>query len=104
MFLINAQGESIIPARGEVSDLDFVIACRLPLAPQKKSLFGAQSLFVDVADGEAQNESPYQAEYDFAIAVYNVFGADIRQLDLPTFDEIESYVDILESLDAKFRT
>ena len=95
------QCQSIVPARGEVSHFDFVVAGRLALAPQQQTLLGAQTLLVDVADGEAQNKSPNKTQDDLAVAVDDIFGANICHLNTPPLDEVQRLVDILELLHAE---
>ena len=97
-----AEGQAVVPARAEIPHLDLIIARRLPLTPQQQALARTQALIVDVADGEAQDQGPDQAEDDLAIAVDDVLGADVGQLDLAALDEVEGDVDVLEALDAEF--
>jgi hypothetical protein len=94
----HAQCQSVVPARREVAHFDLVIACRLPLTPQQETLLRAQTLLVDVANREAQNEGPYQAEDDLAVAVDDVLGADVGHLDAAALDVVQRLVDILELL------
>jgi hypothetical protein len=98
-----AQCQSVVPARGEVAHFDLVIACRLPLTPQQETLLRTQTLLVDVADGEAQNEGPDQAEDDLAVAVDDVLGADVGHLDAAALDVVKRLVDILELLHPQLR-
>jgi hypothetical protein len=49
---LDLQCQSIVPACGEVADFDFIVAGRLSLTPQQQTLLGAETLFVDVANGE----------------------------------------------------
>jgi hypothetical protein len=56
-----AEREPVVPAGAEVANVDLVVARRLALAPQQQPLLGRHALLVDVVDGEAQNEGPYQA-------------------------------------------
>ena len=96
---MHPQCKSIVPAGGEVANFDFIVAGRLPLTPQKETFLGAQTFFVDVANSETQNKSPYQAEDNLAVAVDDILGTGVGKLDPPTPDEIQRLVDILELLD-----
>lgn len=95
------QCKPIIPACGEVPDLDLLVAGCLPLTPKKETFFGTKTLFVDVANCEPENKSPYQTQYDFAIPIYYVLGANIGHLYASSLDKVQAFVDILESLDAQ---
>lgn len=99
--VLHLQCQSVVPARGEVTDFDLIVAGRLPLTPQQQTLLGTETLFVDVADGEAQNEGPYQTQDDLAVAVDDIFGTGIGKLDPPTPDEVERLVDVLKLLHAQ---
>lgn len=74
------------------------------MTPQKETFFGTQTLFVDITDGEAENECPDQAENDFPIAINNIFCADVCKLYSSAFYKVQSFVDILEFLDAELGT
>ena len=97
-----AKGQAVVPAAGKVAHFDFFVTCRFALTPEEQSFFGAQPFFVDVADGEAQDQRPYQTEDDLAVAVDNVLRADVGQLYFASFDEVEGFVDVFEALDAEF--
>jgi hypothetical protein len=99
--MFNSQCQSIVPACGEVTYFDFIVASRLSLTPQQETFLGTQTLFVNVADGEAQNQGPDQAEDDLAVAVDDIFGAGVCELNPPTPDEVEGLVDVFELLHAQ---
>ena len=84
-------------------ETDSYLVCRLPLTPQQESLSRTQPLVVDLADGETQDECPYQAEDDLAIAVDDVLGPNICELYLPPLDEVQRDIDILETLHPQLR-
>lgn len=68
------------------------------MAPQQQTLLGTQTLLVDVADGEAQNQGPDQAQDDLAVAVDDIFGTRVCQLDSSAADEVERLVDVFKLL------
>jgi hypothetical protein len=90
--------KSIVPAGGEVANFDFIVAGRLPLTPQQQTLLRTETLLVDVADGESQNEGPYQTQDDLAVTIDDVLGTGIGKLDPPASDEVERLVDVLKLL------
>jgi len=94
--------QPIIPTRAEIPDLDFVIARRLPLAPQQQALLRSHALLVDVRDGEAENEGPDQPEDNLAVAIHDVFRPDVGHLDAPRLYEVEREIGVFEALDAEF--
>lgn len=93
------QCKSVIPACRKVPNLDFFVTGSLPLTPEQEALLGTQSLLVDIAYCKPKNQSPYQTQYNFAIPVHDVFGADIGHLYATPLDEVQALVDIFESLD-----
>jgi hypothetical protein len=97
------QCQPIIPTRREIPNLDLLVAGSLPLTPEQEALFSTQPLLVDIADGKPENQSPYQTQYDLAIAVNYVFSTNICHLYAAPLDEIQPFVDILESLDPQLR-
>ena len=68
------------------------------MAPEQKPLFRTQSLFIDIAEGKAQDQHPYEPQNDFAIAVDNVLRPNVGQLYTPAFYEIQRLVHVFESL------
>jgi hypothetical protein len=102
--VLHAQCQSVVPTCGEVAHFDFIVAGCLPLTPQQQTLLRTETLFVDVADGESQNEGPYQSQDDLAVAVDDVLGTSIGKLDPPTSDEVERLVDVLKLLHAQLGT
>ena len=98
----DAQSQTVVPARREVAHFDFIVACSLPLAPQQQALLRTQTLLVDVADCEAQNQGPYQTQYDLAVPVDDILGTNVGHLDAPPLDVVQRLVDIFEFLHAEF--
>ncbi|KAH8633315.1 hypothetical protein IG631_11949 [Alternaria alternata] len=96
--MLHPQCKSIVPAGGEVANFDFIVAGRLPLTPQQQTLLRTETLLVDVADGESQNEGPYQTQDDLAVTIDDVLGTGIGKLDPPASDEVERLVDVLKLL------
>jgi hypothetical protein len=72
------------------------------LTPEQETFFGAQSFLIDVANGEAKNQCPNETEYDFAVAVDDIFSAYIGGLYSSSLYEIKGEIDIFEPLDAEF--
>jgi hypothetical protein len=93
--------QAVVPAGAEVAHVNLVVAGGFALAPQQQALLGRHALFVDVVDCEAQNQRPYQAEYDFSIPVHDIFGAYVCHLDAARLDEVEGDVCVFEALDAQ---
>ncbi len=98
-----AEGEAVVPAGAEVSHIHLVVAGRLALAPQEKTFLGCHALLVDVVDGEAENQGPYQAQDDLAVAVDDVLSADVGHLDTAGFDKVEGGVCVFKALHAQLR-
>lgn len=72
------------------------------MTPEQQALASTHSGVVDVADGEAENEGPYEAEDDLAITVDDVFGSDVCHLDATTLDVVEGFVYIFKLLYSEF--
>ena len=95
------KGEAVVPAGTEVAHVHLVVAGRLTLAPQKQTFLGRHALLVDIVDGEAENQGPYEAQDNLAVPVDDVLGADVCHLDASGFDKVESEVRILKALHAQ---
>jgi hypothetical protein len=97
----STESKTVIPAGREVADFYTLVASGLSLTPKQKTLLSSHALRVDVADSESQDERPYQTQDNLPIAINNILRSDIRHLDPPPSDEVETLVDILEFLHAK---
>lgn len=97
----STESKTVIPTGREVADFYTLVASGLSLTPKQKTLLSSHALRVDVADSESQDERPYQTQDNLPIAINNILRSDIRHLDPPPSDEVETLVDILEFLHAK---
>ena len=98
-----AESQTIIPRGRKVSNINALVAGCFALTPQEKTLLRRQALFVDVRNGESENESPDQTEDDLSIPVHDIFSPNIGQLDTPALDEVQALVDIFKLLNPQFR-
>jgi len=95
------EGQTVVPARTEVTDVHLIIASRLALTPKKQALLGRHALLVDVVNGESKNECPYKSEDNLPVTVHNVLCTNVRHLNATHLDEVEGQIGILEALDAQ---
>lgn len=98
-----SQSQSIVPTPWEITNIDFIIARCLPLTPQQKPLLCTQPLSVDIADGEPENQRPYQTQDNFAVAVHNILSPNVGELYTPALDVVERYINIFKSLYPQLR-
>lgn len=94
------ESQTIVPRGRKVFNINALVAGCFTLTPQEKTLFRGQAFFVDVGNGESENEGPYEAEDDLSIPIHDIFSPDIGQLDTPALDEVQALVDILKLLDS----
>jgi len=64
-----------------------LVTRRLPLAPQQQPFLGAQALCIDITDRKSENQRPYQAQNDLAIAIDHILRPNIRQMYPSSFDK-----------------
>lgn len=92
------ESQTVVPAGREIPDFHPFITSRLPLTPEQKPFFSSHALGIDIADGEPQDESPYQTQDNLPIPIHDIFRTDIGHLYPPPLDEIETFINIFELL------
>src|ERR1051326_4906768 len=101
---IHLQCQTVVPTCRKVPHFHLFVASSLPLTPEQQALLCAEPLLVDVTDGEAQNQSPYQTQYDLPVSIHHILCPNVCHLYPSCLDEIKRLVDIFKLLDTKLRS
>lgn len=99
---VHIQSQPIPPTPLKIPHLNALITSRLTLTPQQKPLFRSHALNANIRYSKPQDQRPYKAQNNLAIAINDILSADIGKRYTAGFDEEEAGIDILEALHAHF--
>ena len=102
------EGQTVSPGGGEVPHVDVVVASSLDLAPQQQGVLGRPRLLAlllhhgDLLDLEPQDDGPDETEGEPGVAVHDVVGAHVLQVNSLLVEEAQGFVHILQAVNSHF--
>ena len=100
------EGQTVPPGGGEVPHVDVVVASSLDLAPQQQGVLGRPRLLAlllhhgDLLDLEPQDDGPDETEGESGVAVHDVVGAHILQVNSLLVEEAQGLVHVLQAVNS----
>jgi len=103
------EGETIAPRRGEVPHVHVVVTSRLHLAPEEQGVLGGSGgssrtrfFDCDFLDLEPKDDGPDETQGEPGVAVDDIVCTHVFQVDALLVQEGESFVHVLQAVNAHF--
>ena len=103
------EGEAVAPRSREVPDVDVVVARGLHLAPEQQGVLGRSGCLTgsvlldrDLLNLEPQDDRPDETEREPRVAVDNVVGTEVLQVDALLVEEGKGFVHVFQAVNAHF--
>jgi len=94
----SAEGKTILEAVLEVLNIDILVALGLLLAPEEKTLLGAETFLRKIADGETKDDGPDHTKSKSDVTITDILSTDGNKVHTTLLDESKSLVKVLDHL------
>ena len=100
--------QTVSPGRGEVPDVDIVVASGLHLTPEQQCVLGSLRTnllifdFNDVSDLEPQDDGPDQTERQSGMTIDDVMRSEVLQMNPLVVQEGQGLVHVFQAVNTHF--